>query len=60
MNLNKIVCLIYTVHQVLKPRKVRLERKVTHLGEIRHADRISVRQLKRKDDLLVDQMIILK
>jgi len=30
------------------------------LGEIRYADRISVRQLKRKDDLLVDQMIILK
>jgi len=33
---------------------------VAHLGEIRHADRISDGQLKRKDDLLADQMIILK
>jgi len=33
---------------------------VAYLGEIRHADRISVGQLKRKDDILADQMIILK
>lgn len=54
------VCLIYAVHQVLKSGKVRSERKVAHVGEIRHTDRISVGQVKRKDDLLVDRMIILK
>lgn len=33
---------------------------MAHLGEMRNADGISVGQLKRRDDLLVDQMIILK